>query len=116
MDALLGILVALLPSMATDNSSAFNWRYVVGRAPQVLSPHVSGRSIAINPWENPYRAGVFPHTDYLGRSAKHPAVIWAGGAVARIMAASLLWLGSVDTQHFDCWRSVRRAVSARPPS
>ncbi|NQU37575.1 MAG: carboxypeptidase regulatory-like domain-containing protein [Actinobacteria bacterium] len=42
-------------SMAADNTSGFNCRYVVGRESQrVRSPHASGRSIDINPWENPY--------------------------------------------------------------
>ncbi len=41
-------------SMAAGNTSAFNCRQVVGN-PRVRSPHSWGRSVDINPWENPYR-------------------------------------------------------------
>lgn len=102
-------------SMAADNTSAFNCRYVVGREPHVLSPHASGRSIDINPWENPYISprGVYPHRAYLRRSVKHPAVIRSGGAVRRIMARhGCSWLGYSDSQHFDCWSSWRRKAAA----
>ena len=96
-------------------SSAFNCRYVVGREPHVLSPHASGRSIDINPWENPYLSprGVYPHRAYLRRSVRHPAVIRSGSAVHRIMARhGCSWLGYSDTQHFDCWSSPRRKAAA----
>jgi poly-gamma-glutamate synthesis protein (capsule biosynthesis protein) len=40
-------------SMAADNSSAFNFRVILGT--DVLSQHARGRAIDINPVENPWR-------------------------------------------------------------
>lgn len=102
-------------SMAADNTSAFNCRYVVGREPHVLSPHASGRSIDINPWENPYISprGVYPNRAYLRRSVKHPALFRSGNKPRLIMARhGCSWLGYSDTQHFDCWASPRRRSTA----
>ena len=102
-------------SMAADNTSAFNCRYVVGREPHVLSPHASGRSIDINPWENPYISprGVYPNRAYLRRSVKHPALFRPGNRPRQIMARhGCSWLGYSDTQHFDCWASPRRRAAA----
>lgn len=102
-------------SMAADNTSAFNCRYVVGQEPNALSPHASGHSIDINPWENPFRSarGVYPDTAYLDRSVRHPAIIRPYGPVRRIMARhGCSWLGYSDTQHFDCWSSWHRKQQA----
>ena len=40
-------------SMAADNTSAFNCRFVAG-SPGVWSEHAYGRAIDVNPIENPY--------------------------------------------------------------
>lgn len=91
-------------SMAAGNTSAFNCRWVVGR-PGVRSPHSYGRSLDINPWENPYHSshGVVPNGWWAGRS--HPRVAWRsrGHAVVRIMARhGLRWTyGTADAHHFD---------------
>ncbi|MCH1867126.1 M15 family metallopeptidase [Nocardioides sp. CFH 31398] len=91
-------------SMAADNTSAFNCRDVVG-APGRRSPHSYGRSIDINPWENPYRSnnGWTPNTWWVGRS--HPRVAWrsAEHQVVRIFAAhGFRWTyGTFDAHHFD---------------
>ncbi len=102
-------------SMAADNTSAFNCRYVVGREPHVLSPHASGHSIDINPWENPYISprGVYPNRAYLRRSVRHPALFRPGNAPRRIMSRhGCSWLGYSDTQHFDCWSTGPRHSAA----
>ena len=102
-------------SMAADNTSAFNCRYVVGREPHVLSPHASGHSIDINPWENPYISprGVYPNRAYLQRSVRHPALFRPNNQPRRIMSRhGCSWLGYSDTQHFDCWSSGRRYSAA----
>jgi hypothetical protein len=72
-----------LGSMAADNTSAFNCRYVDGKERQrALSPHAGGRALDLNPWENPYRSvvGPLPNAWYLAhRPAGHPPLLVAGG-------------------------------------
>jgi hypothetical protein len=91
-------------SMDADNTSAFNCRQVVGK-PGSRSPHSWGRSLDLNPWENPYQSqgGIVPDTWWMTRS--HPRVAWRAEshAVVTTMAAhGLSWTyGLVDTQHFD---------------
>ncbi len=91
-------------SMASGNTSAFNCRHVVGR-PGVRSPHSYGRSLDINPWENPYRAsgGWLPNSWWVSRS--HPRVAWRSRehAVVALMARhGLRWTyGTQDAHHFD---------------
>ncbi len=91
-------------SMAAGNTSAFNCRDVVGR-PGVRSPHSYGRSLDVNPWENPYRAshGWTPNSWWVGRS--HPRVAWRSSShlVVSLMAShGLRWTyGTADAHHFD---------------
>ena len=105
-------------SMAADNTSAFNCRDVTGR-PGVRSPHSYGRSIDINPWENPYRSaqGIVPDAWWQGHS--HPRVAWRSRAhaVVRVMARhGIRWTyGLGDTQHFDYVGSRARAMVAPRP-
>ncbi|TIC87532.1 hypothetical protein E8D34_10490 [Nocardioides sp. GY 10113] len=100
-------------SMAAGNTSAFNCRDVVGR-PGVRSPHADGRSLDVNPWENPYRSqqGVHPNRWWLTRS--DPRVAWRsrGHAVVRVMARNgLRWTyGLGDLHHFDAAVAGRRLV------
>jgi hypothetical protein len=94
-------------SMAADNTSGFNCRYVVGKeTSRVLSPHSYGGSIDINPWENPYvaRTGVFPNRAWLPRSTNHPAVLNSSSdpAVRAFTARGFRWGGSYrDYHHFQ---------------
>lgn len=91
-------------SMAADNTSAFNCRDVVGR-PGVKSPHTSGRSFDINPWENPYASsnGWVPNSYWVGKT--HPLVAWRSGShrvVKTMRAAGFRWTYGVrDAHHFD---------------
>ncbi|MFC5727806.1 MULTISPECIES: M15 family metallopeptidase [Nocardioides] len=91
-------------SMAADNTSAFNCRWVVGRQ-GVRSPHSYGRSLDINPWENPYRSshGWVPNRWWPSRSDAR--IAWRSRAhrVVRIMARhGLRWTyGRADAHHFD---------------
>ncbi|WP_435768770.1 M15 family metallopeptidase [Nocardioides sp. SYSU DS0651] len=91
-------------SMAAGNTSAFNCRWVVGR-PGVRSPHSYGRSLDVNPWENPYRSshGWVPNAWWPSRS--HDRVAWRSRShrVVRIMADNgLRWTyGRSDLHHFD---------------
>lgn len=94
-------------SMAAGNTSGFNCRYVVGKEyAKAKSPHSSGRSLDINPWENPYvaRNGVFPNRYYLNRRNSHPAVFKTGRAALEIVRqGGCSWGGSFsDFHHFDC--------------
>ncbi|MET3960115.1 hypothetical protein ABIE44_000049 [Marmoricola sp. OAE513] len=91
-------------SMAHDNTSAFNCRWVTGR-PRVRSPHSYGRSLDLNPWENPFRSakGWKPNRWWIGHS--NPRYAWRSGKhrVVKIMRSSGFrwsWPGS-DPQHFD---------------
>jgi hypothetical protein len=90
-------------SMRADNTSAFNCRWVTGWR-GVRSPHAYGRSIDIDPFENPFHshAGWLPNTwwtrhtaPYAWRSSKHQVV--------RIMrSAGFRWsYPKSDPQHFD---------------
>lgn len=102
-------------SMAADNTSAFNCRGVVGN-PSRRSPHSYGRSLDINPWENPYRAshGWTPNSWWVGRS--HPRVAWRSRShvVVQVMARhGLRWTyGTSDSHHFDAGSHSHR-VAAR---
>ena len=91
-------------SMAADNTSGFNCRQVVGR-PGVRSPHAYGRSIDINPFENPYRySGKWvPNTWWHTRSAGTYAWTKKSHLVPRIMKRNgFRWsYGNSDAHHFD---------------
>ena len=93
-------------SMAADNTSGFNCRYVVGlEAQHVVSPHALGIAIDINPWENPYvaRTGTFPDSWWVSRSRPGSEVLRSGSsAVAALAAEGFAWGASFkDTQHFQ---------------
>ena len=94
-------------SMAADNTSAFNCRFVSGTSR--WSMHAYGKAVDVNPVENPYspapesnRPGAVPISTV--RSAP-----WNGGArriLVRAFAAvgwkwGGLWTGTPDYQHFS---------------
>ena len=91
-------------SMAAGNASAFNCRWVVGR-PGVRSPHSWGRSVDLNPWENPYRSadGWVPNRWWPSR--RHPRVAWRSrdhAVVALLRSHGWRWTyGRLDAHHFD---------------
>jgi hypothetical protein len=97
-------------SMAADNTSAFNCRFVAGR-PGVWSQHAYGRAIDLNPIENPYVTGsghVSPPAGrrFADRSKKVPGGVYAGDAtVGAFAAAGWEWAGNwpwpKDYQHFS---------------
>lgn len=105
-------------SMSAGNSSAFNCRDVTGR-PGVRSPHSYGRSLDVNPWENPYRSarGVVPNRWWLGHS--HPRVAWRSGShpVVEVMRRhGFRWTyGLSDIHHFDYVGGHARAMVAPRP-
>ena len=97
-------------SMAADNTSAFNCRFVAGT--NRWSMHAYGLAIDLNPVENPYVSGshVSPPAGapFADRSRDAPGMIHDGDAVVRAFArrAGWEWLGdgpgSVrDYQHFS---------------
>src|SRR5690606_3099858 len=67
-------------SMKADNTSGFNCRQTVGRTGS-RSPHSTGKSIDINPWENPYRVGRshWPNKSWASRS-KPERITWRGSS------------------------------------
>jgi len=95
-------------SMAADNTSGFNCRYVVAKeSGHVPSPHAGGRAIDVNPWENPYSSPGAPGASrwYLGHRPASPPVLRAGDAATRALTRrGWSWGGSWSTkdyQHFE---------------
>jgi hypothetical protein len=97
-------------SMAADNTSAFNCRFVAGT--NRWSMHAYGKAIDINPMENPYVSGshVSPPDGepFVDRSRNAEGMIHAGDAVVRAFAGAAgwrwggAWPGSTkDYQHFS---------------
>jgi hypothetical protein len=97
-------------SMAADNTSAFNCRYVAGR-PGVWSQHAFGRAIDVNPIENPYVTSsgyVSPPAGrpYANRSRHRRGMIHGGDSVVRGFASvgwewGGNWPSVHDYQHFS---------------
>lgn len=104
-------------SMAADNTSGFNCRDVVNR-PGIRSPHSYGRSVDINPWENPYRSatGLVPNTWWHARS--HPRVAWRSSrhpVVATLARRGLRWIyGTRDSHHFEARPSGAARLLSQP--
>jgi hypothetical protein len=97
-------------SLAADNTSAFNCRYVVGPGPRRWSQHAYGLAIDVNPVENPYVEGgrVHPRSGraYLDRSKVRPGMAVRGGLLVRAFSAvgwqwGGRWAGTPDYQHFS---------------
>jgi D-alanyl-D-alanine carboxypeptidase-like protein len=95
-------------SMAADNTSGFNCRFVEGT--RRWSAHASGKAVDVNPVENPYLAGgrVQPPAGrvYLDRTKVRPGMAMRGGILVRAFAAvgwswGGRWRGTPDYQHFS---------------
>jgi hypothetical protein len=94
-------------SMAADNTSAFNCRFVSGT--RRWSMHAYGQAIDVNLVENPYvsSAGVQPPAGrvYLNRSRIRPGMAVASGTLVQAFAAAgWAWGGrwaTPDYQHFS---------------
>lgn len=96
-------------SMAADNTSAFNCRFVAG-SPGVWSEHAYGRAIDLNPLENPYVTAsgyVSPPAGapFADRSRHRPGMVHRGPARAAFAAVGWEWGGDwpwpKDYQHFS---------------
>lgn len=91
-------------AMKADNTSGFNCRKVVGRS--VRSPHAYGRSLDINPWENPFHSsgGWVPNTWFVTHSSPK-RVTWRSSSdpVVKLMRKhGFRWTyGRSDIHHFD---------------
>ncbi len=97
-------------SMAADNTSGFNCRFVVAAGPRRWSVHAYGKAIDVNPIENPYLEGgvVRPPggAAFLRRSDMRPGMAGPGSVLNNAFArAGWLWGGrwnsSPDYQHFS---------------
>jgi D-alanyl-D-alanine carboxypeptidase len=95
-------------SMAADNTSGFNCRFVSGTTS--WSQHAYGLAIDVNPVENPFVHGgrVEPPAGrrYLNRSRVRPGMVVSGDVVYRAFAAigwrwGGHWTSSKDYQHFS---------------
>jgi hypothetical protein len=97
-------------SMAADNTSAFNCRFVAGSS-GVWSEHAYGRAIDVNPLENPYVTAsghVSPSAGapFADRAHHRRGMIHGGGPVVRAFAAAGWewggnWPWPKDYQHFS---------------
>jgi hypothetical protein len=96
-------------SLAADNTSGFNCRYVIGPGPKRWSSHAYGLAIDVNPVENPYldRGRILPPAGrrFLDRSRARPGMAVSGGVLVRAFAAvGWSWGGRwspPDYQHFS---------------
>ena len=92
-------------SMAADNTSGFNCRFVGGTSR--WSMHAYGEAVDVNPVENPYARGstVSPPSGrrYLDRSRSRQGMAVRGGVLVRAFAAAgWKWGASFgDYQHFS---------------
>lgn len=95
-------------SMAANNTSAFNCRFIAGTSS--WSQHAYGRAIDVNPVQNPYVSGthVSPPAGvrYADRSLHVRGMIHAGDVVVRSFAAvgwewGGRWNSPKDYQHFS---------------
>jgi D-alanyl-D-alanine carboxypeptidase len=95
-------------SMAADNTSGFNCRFVSGT--RRWSQHAYGLAIDVNPVENPYLHGglVEPPAGrrYLDRSRRRPGMVGSGDVVVRAFASigwrwGGYWTSAKDYQHFS---------------
>jgi hypothetical protein len=95
-------------SMAADNTSGFNCRFVAGTTR--WSMHAYGEAIDVNTVENPYVQGahVSPPAGrkYLDRARVRPGMAVEGGVLVRAFDAvgwkwGGRWTGSSDYQHFS---------------
>jgi hypothetical protein len=97
-------------SMAADNSSAFNCRFINGQ-PGVWSQHAFGKAIDIDPIENPYVTGsgfVSPPagSPYADRSRQAAGMVHRGDPTVRAFSAigwgwGGRWSWPKDYQHFS---------------
>jgi D-alanyl-D-alanine carboxypeptidase len=95
-------------SMAADNTSGFNCRFVSGT--RRWSMHAYGLAIDVNPIENPYVSAsrVQPPAGraYLNRSRVRPGMAVPGRVLVRAFATAGwawggYWSGTPDYQHFS---------------
>jgi D-alanyl-D-alanine carboxypeptidase len=95
-------------SMAANNTSAFNCRYVAGTTR--WSEHAYGRAIDINPVQNPYVQGSYVSPPagraYVDRSKRAPGMIHTRDVVVRAFASigwewGGYWGSAKDYQHFS---------------
>jgi hypothetical protein len=96
-------------SMADNNTSAFNCRFVAGK-PGVFSKHSLGRAIDINPRTNPMvvNGEVFPPAGsaFIDRKKHAPGILRAGDQVVRAFTRrgwvwGGAWASMFDYQHFE---------------
>jgi hypothetical protein len=95
-------------SMAADNTSGFNCRFVSGTSR--WSMHAYGLAIDVNPVENPYVSGsrVRPPAGrrYVDRARRRPGMAVAAGVLVAAFASvgwrwGGSWAGTPDYQHFS---------------
>ncbi|MBK7820519.1 MAG: M15 family metallopeptidase [Tessaracoccus sp.] len=90
--------------MAANNTSAYNCRKVTGNSKRV-SPHSYGRSIDINPAQNPYRVGGkwYPDATYATkRPTKTPGLLHKNSPMVKALTKrGFAWYAGWDWHHFQ---------------
>ena len=95
-------------SLAANNSSAFNFRYIAGTTR--LSRHAFGMAIDINPIQNPYirHGNILPEAgnEYLDRENIRPGMIIPGDVVYNAFVSRGWtwgghWTDPIDYHHFE---------------
>jgi len=107
-------------SMASDNSSAFNWRRVKGT--RRLSAHALGLALDLNPWRNPFEHRNGNRPAGAVRDPRRPGTLSDTSLAVRYLRARGWWWGGRwasgrDWQHFELSpraMAIRRAAEARP--
>jgi hypothetical protein len=95
-------------SMAADNTSGFNCRFVAGT--RRWSMHAYGLAVDVNPVENPYvaRSRISPPAGgrYVDRARRRPGMAVPRGVLVEAFAVAGWkwgghWTGTPDYQHFS---------------
>ncbi len=90
--------------MAANNTSAYNCRKVTGNKKR-MSPHSAGKSIDINPVQNPYRAGGkwYPHATYATERPTGVTGLLHGRSpmVKALKKRGFRWFSGWDWHHFQ---------------
>ena len=97
-------------SMAADNTSGFNCRYVVAPGPKRWSVHAYGEAIDVDTVENPYEEDgrILPPAGraYADRADVRPGMAVPGGTLVEAFSSvgwywGGRWTASPDYQHFS---------------
>ncbi len=93
-------------SMAANNTSAWNYRFIAGSNPPRLSKHAYGRAIDLNPWQNPCRSQGVWSPEGATYDPEAPGTIVLDSPVVKLFQSrgwvcGVNWQEPFDPQHFE---------------